>query len=215
MTYRPVIFSGPMVRALLDGRKTMTRRLAWREHHLAALGFSDADRAMIAGKGWNIERPRPDGLFYVSKPTPWQKVRPGDRLWVRESFATAWFDNGAHAYMADWRRDYEQIHHEPKWKPSIHMPRQASRLTLIVTATKIERLQDISEEDARAEGALSADFATGRECALDPGLGSYRLHFADLWRSLHGAESWNANPEVVALTFTVHQANIDQMERAA
>lgn len=111
-------------------------------------------------------------------------------------------------------------------RPAIHMPRWASRLTLIVTATKVERLQEISFEDACAEGM--PDFVTflaavgetvearERENAADC---ARRLQwpqrwFADVWRDLHGAGSWDSNPEVVALTFTVHKRNIDALASA-
>jgi hypothetical protein len=99
-----------------------------------------------------------------------------------------------------------------KWRSPIHMPRWASRLTLTVTATKIERLQQISEADARAEGfqvrpQISKDPEVHRDAARD--------WFEDLWISLHGLESWRLNPEVVCLSFEVHKVNIDKMEKAA
>jgi len=91
--------------------------------------------------------------------------------------------------------------------PSIHMPRWASRLTLTVTDVRVQRLQDISEEDAIAEGANLAR-SDGR---LDP---TFRLTFSNLWNSLHGPDAWDANPWVSAITFTVHHCNIDQMRAA-
>lgn len=198
----PIIFSAPMVRALLDGRKTMTRRLA------------------ISAKvrdNWGMRT-------LVTNPSPWQKVQPGDRLWVRENWCR--FPENApdgmgacDYYMADRkgsRLEAEVMKRNGvKWIPSIHMPRDVSRLTLVVTATKIERLVQISEADAEAEGAArdhSVKWAAG-----DPGCVQdvYRRNFAALWRSLHGEQSWDANPEVVAISFTVHQCNIDQMKDAA
>src|SRR5690606_14173331 len=128
MTVRPIIFSAPMVRAILEGRKTQTRRPAWQ-----------APRVFIQTDG---EPPEP-----ILVPTVWQKTEPGDLLWVRETWAES-----AHGpvYKADvlgadtdgWG-----------WRPSIHMPRWASRITLEVTDVRLQRLQEISEEDARAEGA--------------------------------------------------------------
>ncbi len=188
MKDRPVICSAPMVRALLERRKTMTRRLAWR---------------MDCGKRveWS--------------PTPWQRVQPGDRLWVRENFS------GPHEWEtippSGW--GWDTMRRPPIWywadgnpeqgdwtkpRPSIHMPRWASRLTLDVTATKIERVQKISHDDAVAEGV-----------GIFPHSMSAQKRFSELWRSLHGAPSWDENPEVVAVTFTVHKANIDAMPREA
>lgn len=220
MTDYPIIFSAPMILALLDGRKTMTRRLAWHK------------------EVW---------------PSPWQKRIAGDRLWVRESFflADAYleakkFTGGC--YRADETNELAIKH--TGWRPSIHMPRWASRLTLIVTATKIERLQDISDEDADAEGCevspeevtywwdgydtrirdRDGNAGSVSQCAV----GKYEnappewmevkrrskhtrpavqacSRFETLWDVLHGADAWNTNPEVVALSFSVHRCNIDAL----
>lgn len=196
MTDRPIIFSGPMVRALIEGRKTQTRRLAWQ---------SDPD-------------PQADDW-----PTIWQRVKPGDRLWVRETW-----DDPAGERRPIYRADLSPEQQDESdrinricrglkgiaspWRPSIHMPRWASRLTLVVTSTRIERLQDISDEDAEAEGCQ------GYWSHLDNRFILARENFGDLWDSLHGATpnaNWDANPEVVALSFTAHLSNIDAMERAA
>jgi len=148
---RPIIFSGPMVQALLAGRKTMTRRLAT---------------------------------------SPLRKCQPGDRLWVRESFSSS--DPGP-VYRADHGDEATGW----GWTPSIHMPRKHSRLTLIVNAVKFERLQDINGLDALAEGIT-------REEGVSP----WRT-FLRLCNSLHGEGAWQANPEIVALSFTVIRSNID------
>lgn len=179
---RPIIFSTPMIRALLDGRKTQTRRLAWRDHR--------QDTAHVDGEA--VE------TVVTRKPSPWQRVKPGDRLWVRESWRQG-------VYEIYFRADGE-MGRSTRWCPSIHMPRWASRLTLTVTATKIERLQEISEEEARMEGvegeiSFTAQYTTDRHY--------YSRGFAKLWDELHGSGSWDANPEVVALTFTVEKRNID------
>src|SRR5579872_528511 len=139
MTDHPIIFSAPMVRALLDGRKTMTRR------------FAGAYKPIYPGC---------DDLQW--KPSPWQRSQPGDRLWLREAFAilprncyalpkTLTRDGSEAAY---YRADFDRSG-KPAWRSPIHMPRWASRLTLIVTATRIERVQEISEDDARAEGVTA------------------------------------------------------------
>jgi hypothetical protein len=191
-----------MIRALLDGRKTMTRRLAWK----------------------TIERgPKVNGLqAIVSKASTWQKVKPGDRLWVRESWCR--FPNDAPDgqgeqvyYLADQTAlpEVERIRaaNKVRGRPSIHMPRKFSRITLDVSATKIERLQVIAWADAINEGCWgklgpNPDFPN----EWDP---SPPEEFRDLWRSLHGADSWDANPEVVAISFKVHHCNVDQMKDAA
>lgn len=223
----PVIFSAPMVRALLDGRKTMTRRLAWGKPMPGLYESSGGP------------------LTPIPRPSPWQKVKPGDRLWVRENFSPCngsddrnpKIKDASYAVLADGAqvfRDGRQVagldEYAPGaldnivWRPSIHMPRWASRLTLTVTATKIERLQEMSAPDAIAEGIEmeSADppfyyvpgiwphsiTAVGIE---EPGRIPHAVRsFAKLWTHLHGAESWDANPEVVALTFTVAKQNIDR-----
>jgi hypothetical protein len=165
MTDHPILFSGPMVNALLAGRKTQTRRMS----------------------------------------KSWLKVKEGDRLWVRES----WFHDDPHGVFYDeqkplYRADGEIAFEKgDSWKPSIHMPRWASRLTLIATAdARVERLQDISEEDARAEGTEPTTCAN----VLPPkdGFPSYRSAFAMLWQSLHTkpGERWDDNPELVVLTLS-------------
>ena len=176
MTDRPIIFSAPMILALLDGRKTMTRRLAWRRD--PAWG----DAAPIVGK----ER---DYML----PTPWQRVAPGDRLWVRETWRLN-AQGGLIEYRADWTGP------AGKWRSPIHMPRHASRLTLTVTGTKIEKLQMIRNADIKAEGIEG-----------DP---PKSVVFSALWDMLHGLGAWAKNPEVVALSFTVHPKNIVNMEAA-
>lgn len=204
MTDRPVIFSAPMVRALLDDRKTMTRRLAWREFTRTTLKSRAAMRSTVYR----------DGTWW--EPSPWQKVQAGDRLWARE---THYVWSAGNKDGGGKRISYRATEPDTPttWMPSIHMPRWASRLTLIVTATNIERLQDISGEDARAEG-IPTHVAehTFRKCYRDDAerVAKRVEYFSALWATLHGVGSWDANPEVVALTFTVHKTNIDQMERA-
>lgn len=197
MTDIPIIFSGPMVQALLAGRKTMTRRLARRELNMKKKG------------------PIAAGLGYA--PTSWQRVRVGDRLWVRENmkisketliFASDAADvpKGSFAWQ-DWMYAYGE-----GGVPSIHMPRWASRLTLIVTATKIERVQDIANSDAIAEGCgVNFDHPNPEKTRET----FPALRFRDLWMKLHGLESWDENLEVVALTFRVIKANIDAPEACA
>jgi hypothetical protein len=199
-----------MIQALLRGDKTMTRRLAWRE------------------------RKTTQPNQYKMSPTPWQRVRPADRIWVRESLKAAPLPNiltgeptnAICAYYAADNEDCVNPHGfnlawlwERPHLPSIHMPRPFSRLTLIVTATKIERLQDISEEDAKSEGIEYRDNCYGTwnsdgtmRCG---GANNAREAFRCLWININGNGTWETNPEVVAVSSRVIKANIDAPEAKA
>lgn len=186
----PIIMSAPMVRALLDGRKTMTRRLA----------RQTGAPKVIRGREYT-------GYDRASK---WSRAKPGDSLWVRENWRADDFapdDPERTIYQADVPADaLNETRGIIKWRPSIHLPRARSRLTLNVTAIKVERLQDISEEDARAEGVTA-------EPLPGDGWTPYRASFALLWDALHGPDAWHANPLVVAITFDVLKQNIGDLAR--
>ncbi len=200
MTDRPIIFSGLMVRALLDGRKTQTRRVLkprkgeWIENGQIWAHFDDG----------------PDTL-----PLPY---RCGDRLYVRESWAPLdalnHIDCGPQAlacrgfYRADENTTPGEI---SRWRPSIHMPRWASRLTLTVTEVRAQRLQEISEADAVAEGINPSPGGWWSGAEGQAGT-TPQAAYALLWNSLHGPDAWDANPWVVAVTFTVEHRNIDTQE---
>ena len=175
MKERPILFSAPMVRALLAGTKTQTRRVIKPRH----LAFFNQDAAAMLSD-WN-ERPLPYG-------------KPGDRLWVRET----WHDASSSLHScALYRADGIDLHWD-KWTPSIHMPRWASRITLEITSVRVERLQEISEADAQAEGwtrrpEVSTDPQVHKEAARD--------WFMDLWESINGPGSWDANPWVWVIEF--------------
>ena len=237
MTDHPIIFSAPMVRALLAGRKTMTRRLLYTKRK-ARNGIVPASATVMQGYPPPIGCP--DEYWTLSG---WQNVKAGDRLWVRE--AAAFIDNsefGQPSYWqyradtdgeclpGDWPDDEKDNPDRPRWRPCIHMPRDASRLTLIVTAVKIERLWNISKRDCEAEGV---EFETADPPFwYVPGIMPHSLtavgieergdlmphavqSFRKLWIYLHGREGWDANPFVVAPTFRVVKANIDAPEAAA
>lgn len=196
MTDYPIIFSAPMILALRASRKTMTRRLAWK-----------ADRS-------GMERA-----------ASWVTVASGDRLWVREAWRTEGncYDDlspaalsGEETILYDADAGWSSNHTVGRRRASFHMCRWASRLTLRITATKIERLQDISAADSIAEGVeCETCQAMGQSACRRLGCFASQAAFAGLWKALHGPESWDANPEVVALTFTVQQCNIDQMKESA
>lgn len=199
MADSPIIFSGPMVRALLDGRKTMTRRLA----------FDKKGRPTIWSKILLAMRQQRELEERI------KAIRPGDRLWVRENHAvwSAGYNDGSGRHISYQATEPDA---PTSWTPSIHMFRFASRMTLVVTATKLERLQDISAADSVAEGVeCDTCRAMGQSACQRRGCFASQAAFAELWKTLHGPYSWDTNPEVVAISFTVHKTNIDQMKEAA
>jgi hypothetical protein len=214
MTDRPIIFSAPMVLALLAGRKTMTRRLAWSEP--VGLYITHAEAGAMIRKGWKVSGEDDTGHRIGWRPSPWQKVGAGDRLWVRENFYVgSGFDGEKFGYAADLPADESP----PRLTPCIHMPRHLSRVTLDVQGTKTERLQEITEADAIAEGIEYRHNCYG---TWNPN-GTMRCGgaqnaveaFRCLWTNLHGAGAWDLNPEVVAPSFRVIKANIDEVSPPA
>ena len=173
MGERPILFSAPMVRALLAGRKTMTRRLV-------------TNRAAA-------------------------RIEVGDVLWVKETWA--YFGGDEYIYQRDpgavqYRASADAFESPAggRWRPSIFMPRWASRISLLVTGKRTERAHDISEADARAEGIERCGGFMGAVCwtnygADGPSFDHSRDSFRSLWCSINGPESWSANPEVFAFTF--------------
>jgi hypothetical protein len=181
VTDRPILFSGPMVRALIDGRKTQTRRLAT---------------------------------------SPLRKCEPGDRLWVREKwqlhgratdFCTVVYGASATRSWTEFSRQFPDSlaaglsprPFQEGWRSSLHMPRWASRLTLEVTDVSIEPLNLISWNDAVAEGCPgklgpNPDFPD----EWDP---TPTEEYRELWIELHGKASWDANPDVLVLTFRLER----------
>jgi hypothetical protein len=229
MADKPILFSAPMIRALLDGRKTMTRRVLKPQPPQEC-----SIRYMLGQERWlPLDQQTPLrhhweawwGALYLARPakalagsfTAKMKYAPGDRLWVRESFNFAYrLDDGEMPigdenvyYMADGQpfdrymcpKTDEWLDGLP-WKPSIHMPRTVSRLTLIVESVKVERLQDINRGDAMEEGCPFANMQAGpNPCDW----------FRDLWNGINGPDAWDANPWVAAIAFSVVKANIDSI----
>lgn len=194
---RPILFSAPMVRAILDGRKTQTRR-AFSEK----LKFNLDCAARIGEVSFFVDEQRlgKNDLGYVLDFCPYGQA--GDRLWVRET----------HYEKGEWRRQdwpdaddfywaghgeylYAATDEKPKngyrtW-PSIHMKRRASRILLEIVSVRVERLQDISEADAKAEGSSEL---------LCKGF-THKHGFELIWESINGAGSWQANPWVWVIEF--------------
>lgn len=240
MTDRPILFSAPMVRALLGGRKTQTRRALSSAAHLQIASAPDLPVSCLHVEGEKVPRLTLGRVITIHK----LKAAVGDRLWVRERFLPdppsddpSWDDNvctyvewaGCGSRISDvppalrasaysiyaanptWGEDSGMV-----WRPSIHMPRWASRLTLIVTDVRVERLQAISEADAVAEGCFKGK-ASGRvfanEAAMHIGGDEWanaRDWYADIWEAINGPGAWEANPWVAAYTFTVIPKNIDE-----
>ena len=254
MKERGMIFNAEMVRAILDGRKTQTRRIMKVQ---PSEGFSPMNMALETdynARWYTPAREDSKGYLHPGKhqvfgvandnegyTCPFGAV--GDRIWVRETWAQLgnedgcaidWNDNlvkdaGAEAariYRASctigdyglwqipddafWKPHTDDRQYEGSWRPSIHMPRWASRITLEITDVRVERLNSISEEDARAEGVGSAVWfaakgvpesewtSLGEHGAMQA---SHINKFATLWESIYGAESWQANPWVWVIEF--------------
>ena len=215
MSDRPIIFSAPMIRALLDGRKSQTRRILKPQPGELDRPFCHADGS------WHVTDSCGGHMSPLHVP-----YAVGDRLWCREGFSYGWPVEENHQlpecnqeHAITYRTDGNRPFGGGKWHSPIHMPRWASRLTLIVTDVRVQRLQDISEADAVAEGieqARSGRFynpTMSKSAAAHLGGMFYgpRPAFEVLWNSIHGPEAWAANPWCAVLSFTVHRCNIDQM----
>lgn len=240
MKERPILFSAPMVCAILDGSKTQTRRVVKNAPHEAQCGlFSqpftkpDTSSALFFA-GPTAESP---GLGMVTNPYG----KPGDRLWVRETWmlptqpvadlhmldvdyrATLepemqgcdreFLNDVSDAILQDALRiwDADVRNARSGWRPGIHMPRWASRLLLEITDVRVERLQSISEADAKAEGVRRAwepvadhkgqpVIVSAADDEPHPGY-TYRNGFHALWWQINGRDSWTANPWVWVVTF--------------
>lgn len=216
MSDRPILFSAPMVRALLAGTKTQTRRALKRqpEQNSAGLFVLDGPNGFSQAKATDVPSSY-ETLGLV-------RIAGGDRLWVRECWRTIIHVDGLAPREISASRPifYEADNRPPegrgKIRASIHMPRWASRLTLAVTEIRVQRLQDISEEDAIAEGPGFVGKISGEVCESvaahrlgGPRWRNARDWYADLWDSINGAGAWDANPWVVAVSFTASARNID------
>ena len=222
---RPILFSAPMVRAILDGRKTQTRRICKPQPYSNGFHFDGRDiqchNDYLPPSAMLMEVGRGRNKYTTSNYEGWAVDcpygAPGDRLWVRESLRPTRCDRG---YIVDWHyaADGAKVPRCPDLKPqfndgmafahlaragvpSIHMPRWASRITLEITDVRVERLQEISEDDCVAEGVNQ------RWTCISPGAGSYahendvRDDYRSLWERINGADSWDANPWVWCVSF--------------
>lgn len=200
----PIIFNGPMVRAILSGRKTQTRRFLRKP---PSEDFIEYVSQVSGGTASSIS----------GKETIWSRIKPNDILWVRETFACvgdnaddihACPDLRVHAYYAADSVLPEHL----KWRPSIHMPRWASRIQLRVTDVRTEHLNTISEQDALAEGCKTIR----DNCYVFEGTGydkfglchsSAVTAFSILWDNIYKG-TWNMNPEIVVIKFEIANPEI-------
>jgi len=193
MRERPILFSGHLVRAILAGTKTVTRRPVRRENKPAP-GSTWAECLCREIDPSDTPCVVCDARFGAC---PFGET--GDRLWVRETWGPR---AGGVVFRADEGNDPPD---GSRWRPSIHMPRWASRIVLEVTGVRVERLQDITEEDAKAEGVtpfFEVDLATFVHGRGAGGLGAtHRKGFARAWDEIYGAGSWAASPWVWRVAF--------------
>ncbi|HDU2881103.1 TPA: morphogenetic protein [Klebsiella pneumoniae] len=188
MKERGMIFNGEMVRAILDGRKTQTRRpIKWKQTRFTEIG----EREDGSKWPWSEDAEHACDFWH---PCPFGAV--GDRIWVRETWARYNIDQNSYdiAYRATTPENWPE---EGRWRPSIHMPRWASRILLEITNVRVERLNAISQEDAQAEGM---ELTGWRPTYSDPDSGGEVMtpydNFAELWSSIYGEGSWKADPWV-------------------
>lgn len=195
---KPIIFSGPMVRAILEDRKTVTRRIIKGAEGCASIYAGEKDGL------WAAER------FGDPAQATLRSFVPKDRMWVRETFydfrTRIYTDRGMveQPPRAVYRADGGTLLNGGKWKPSIHMPRWASRLTLEVVSVRAEHLQDITEEDVIAEGVVREWHAEDERWMFTSAAGTSTCPieaFAELWESIHGGGTWETNPWVWRIEF--------------
>ena len=230
MRERGIIFNAEMVRAVLEGRKTQTRRIMKVQPESNQLGLlritASTKRSDIGKYHWAESNATGNHVRSKLFACPFGAV--GDRLWVRETWQgplipeaefmnpNDFYSSAYCEYAADGGPEPEYVDMDDDirrgWKPSIHMPRWASRITLEITGVRVERLQDISESDAVAEGIeplpLEPDmpqfyheyFPIGIKNGLRCNM-SAASSFSGLWEAIYGKESWQANPWVWVIEF--------------
>jgi hypothetical protein len=192
MSERPIIFQGEMVRAIRNGRKTQTRRAI-----KPVPTFNGGGACHDAGA---LQQDYVEPHWVFPKTCPYGA--PGDLLWVRETWAP--LPGSVVLNVAFYRADTKAAPDDVRWRPSIHMPRWASRITLRITDVRVERLQDISEEDAEAEGLTKEIAPNGHVTWHVPDLLGAQTPcraFRLLWEDINGAGAWDANPWVWVIEF--------------
>lgn len=222
MKERPILFSAPMIRAILDGRKTQFRRVVKPQPFVkGAWGLTWEPKSPVFGPSYSERNVNWNPItnafadFYRDRGgSPFGQ--PGDRLWVREAHAfygLNYLDLGVwHPIDRDVCCHFREAcpvdleSRIDRWRPSIHMPRWASRITLEITSVRVERLQEISEEDAKKEGIESEGGDPKMWKSYNPKLGwlsvdDPAMSYRTLWESINGPGSWDANPWVWVIEF--------------
>lgn len=207
MKEKSILFSGEMVRAILSGQKTMTRRIIIRS-------FIPEPTRILRWKDdlWAPESN--SGRMFIN--ASWQPFKckygqPGDRLWVRETWAPKSGKIIAHNSIIQYRADDKPLEWSKKWHPSIHMPRWASRITLEIADIRIQRLQEITDDDILAEGCPKfgkVGIPTYGDHAINPWpyeKHSERRWWQSLWNSINEEREygWDKNPFVFVISFKV------------
>lgn len=224
MKERPILFSGPMVRAILNGVKSQTRRAVKPQ---PAEGDSPRWTYVVSSTDKTLEDKHrcsvldPDGRSYTDRGREtvvfsgrFPYGQPGDRLWVRESFwgcdLPGYGDQPCVVYDDEWHgKEYTPAEARPWGRkfgriPSIHMPRDCSRITLEIISVRVERLQDISEADARAEGIVDGgctECGNSEPCGCANPSPDARDSYCHLWGQINGVDAWAANPWVWVVEF--------------
>ncbi|WP_291375043.1 hypothetical protein [Acinetobacter sp. UBA6720] len=215
MKERPILFSAPMVTAILEGYKTQTRRVMRRqpdavEYFRSGVITTDTDAQNAILRCYNnpkgFKKCASGWLASATYKTPFSEFNVGDCLWVRETFRLYDSDECPHAdFPCGCPRNGTPLFkasHDcrdgEKWTPSIHMPRWASRILLEITGIRVERLQSISDEDAKAEGF---DYST-HPSAIEMGYAiGAKTNFRHTWEQIYGENAWNKNPWVWVVEF--------------
>lgn len=199
MAIKPILFNTEMVRAILAGRKSCTRRICKdaNEYTVPDMDFYNADRRTYAVHNF-VDKEHTEQLSTAERTCP---ICTGDILYVRETWKEA---PKGYYYYEDWQRN--DIAYITKWKPSIHMPKEAARIWLKVTDVRVERLQDVTEDGAKAEGAIdNRGFIHSPENEYDR-IYTAREHFIKIWNSTIKKSDldrygWDANPYVFVIEF--------------
>lgn len=205
---KPILFNTEMVRATLDGRKTVTRRLPSKRIEDKWIDYEEFVTAVATPGITSLTEKE----FYEQYPP----YHPGDIMYVREAFCPNYFDESIagyrkdmrgnrNAYKADYRKEIVgDVVHKPKWTPSIHMPKEAARIFLKVTNVRVERLQEITEEQAKAEGA---NWKNGKNVGWEEKMNRTAVErFSEIWNSTikkSGLDryGWDASPWVWVIEF--------------